>query len=443
MPPAVHYTRGPDAHLAYQVAGDGPDLVLVPEWASHVEMQWEDPRSARFLDRLASFTRLLTFDKRGVGLSDPVALDALPTLESWMDDVGTVMDAARVADAAVLGIGSGGPMSILFAATHPERTRALVLCNTYARVTATDDYPFGVPLDAVPAALQWTAETWGTGASFALAAPSLANEAAAKEFHARMQRASVSPGAVTRMQRMLIGLDVRAVLPSVRVPTLVLHRAGDRLVPVAHGRYLGEHIPGARFVELPGDDHAHYVGDIGEILDEVEEFLTGARSGPEPERVLTTVLFTDIVGSTEKASNLGDAAWRELIDQHDAVVQLHLARFRGREVHTTGDGVLAAFDGPARAIRCACAIRDALVPLGLQVRAGVHTGEVDVRGNDLAGIAVHIGARVADRAEPGEVLVSRTVVDLVAGSGIRFLDRGVATLRGVPGEWRLAAVEAA
>jgi pimeloyl-ACP methyl ester carboxylesterase len=443
MPPATRYARSADAHVAYQTFGGGPDVVLVPEWASHVEVQWEEPRSARFLERLASFSRVVTFDKRGVGLSDPVRLDALPTLEEWMDDVRSVMDATQVEAAAVLGVGTGGPMSILFAATYPERCRALVLVNSYARIAAAPDYPFGVPAALARRGVEWSAETWGTGASFDLAAPSLRGEPSAREFHARLQRSSVSPGALAKMQAMLFGIDVRAVLGAVRVPTLVVHRADDRLVPVDHGRYLAQGIAGARYVELAGEDHAHYVGDIGELLDEVEEFLTGMRSGPEPDRVLATVLFTDIVGSTAKAVQIGDAAWRELIDRHDAIVRRELDRHRGREVHTAGDGFLAAFDGPARAIRCACAIRDAVRVLGIEVRAGVHTGEVDRRGTDLAGIAVHIGARVADQAGPGEVLVSRTVVDLVAGSGIRFLDRGIATLRGVPGEWQLSAVDAA
>jgi class 3 adenylate cyclase len=443
MTPVTGYARAGDAHVAYQVFGEGGDLVLVPEWASHVELQWQDPLCARFLDRLGAFSRVLTFDKRGVGMSDPVPLDALPTLEEWMDDVRTVMNAAQVDSAAVLGIGAGGPMSLLFAATHPERCRALVLVNTYARIVADADYPFGVPQDFVSRGLQWTTDTWGSGTTFDIAAPSLRTDHVARDFHGRLQRMSVSPGALTKMQAMLIGLDVRAVLPSVRVPTLVVHRAGNRLVPVAHGRYLAEHIENAHYVEVPGEDHAFYAGDISEIVDEVQEFLTGVRTGPEPDRVLVTVLFTDIVASTETAARVGDTAWHDLIDRHDAIVRRELERFRGREIDTAGDGFLAAFDGPARAIKCAMAIRDAVRTLGIQVRAGVHTGEAERRGSNLAGIAVNTGARVADKAGPSEVLVSRTVMDLVAGSGIRFLDRGTTTLRGVPGEWQLAAVEAA
>ncbi|MCU1426295.1 MAG: hypothetical protein JWL83_295 [Actinomycetia bacterium] len=443
MTRATQYAGSGDAHIAYQVVGDGLDLVFVPEWASNVEMQWEEPRCARFLERLEDFARVATFDKRGVGLSDPVPLDALPTLEEWMDDVRSVMDAAEMPHAAILGVGAGGPMSVLFAATYPERTSALVLVNTYARITQAHDYPYGVPEVAIPQVIDWSAETWGTGASFDVAAPTLKGDQSARDFHARLQRASVSPGALRKMQTMLVGLDVRSVLSSVQVPTLVVHRVGDRMVPVEHGRYLAEHIAGAKFVELPGSDHAYYVGDVGGLVDEVQEFLTGVRSEPELDRVLATVLFTDIVGSTQQAAAIGDGAWRDLIDRHDASVRAQLARFRGVEVHTAGDGFLASFDGPARAIRCACAIRDALRPLGIEVRAGVHTGEVHRRGTDLSGIAVHIGARVADLADAGEVLVSRTVVDLVAGSGIQFHERGFTTLRGVPGEWQLHAVQAA
>jgi class 3 adenylate cyclase len=358
-----------------------------------------------------------------------------------MDDVRTVMDAADMPRAAILGVGAGGPMSILFAATHPERTSALVLVNSYARVASAPDYAFGIPAQFVDRAVEWSTETWGTGASFAFAAPSLAQDRAAREFHGRLQRLSVSPGALRRMQAMLVGADVRSVLPSVQVPTLIVHRVGDRMVTIDHGRYLANNIPGAKLIELPGEDHAHYVGDTTEMVDGIQEFLTGVRPAFESERVLATVLFTDIVGSTEQAAAIGDSAWRELMDRHDASVRAQLQRFRGEEVHTNGDGFLASFDGPARAIRCACAIRDALVPLGVRVRAGIHTGEVERRGTDLAGISVHIGSRVADRAEPGEVLVSRTVVDLVVGSGIRFAERGMTTLKGVPGEWQLHAVE--
>jgi class 3 adenylate cyclase len=350
------------------------------------------------------------------------------------------MDDAKADEAAVIGIGTGGPMSVLFAATHPERVRALVLLNSYARVTSTADYPTGVPEASAPQIVEWTTQTWGTGATFAVAAPSLHGDIAAREFHARLQRLSVSPGALARMQAMLVGIDARAVLPSLQVPTLVLHRTGDAVVAVEHGRYLADHIPGARMVELSGEDHAYYVGDTRPVLDEIEEFLVGTRAGVEPDRVLATVLFTDIVESTRIAADLGDNAWRDLVDRHDTIVRSQLARFRGEEIHTAGDGFLAAFDGPARAIRCACAIRDAVRPLGVEVRAGVHTGEFDRRGTNLTGIAVHIGARVAALGGPGEVLVSRTVVDLVAGSGITFADHGTTTLKGVPGEWQLFAV---
>jgi class 3 adenylate cyclase len=437
----VKYARSGDAHLAYQTVGDGPfDLVFIPEWANHVEVQWEEPRSAQFLQRLASFSRLILFDKRGIGLSDPVPLDPRPAFEDWMDDVRVVMDAADSTEAAIVAAGAGGPMSLLFAATHPERVRALVLVNTYARIAAADDYPFGMGPELTAVAAEWSRATWGHAANFSTLAPSLADDPDARAFYARLQRAAASPGVVARMQAMLVELDVRAVLPAVRVPTLIIHRGGDQVFSSEHGRYLAEHIPGARYVELPGDDHLYWAGNMEGALDEIEEFLTGVRTGPRLERVLTTVLFTDLVDSTAHASRVGDLRWHALLDRHDEIVAQEVDRFQGRGIKSTGDGVLASFDGPARAIRSACAIRSRLRPLGLEMRAGIHTGEVEVRGADLGGIAVHIGARIAAFADAGEVCVSRTLVDLVVGSGIDFEPRGRHDLKGAPGEWEIYAV---
>jgi class 3 adenylate cyclase len=402
---------------------------------------WQDPSLAHFLERLTSFSRLILIDKRGTGLSDPVSLDRLPTLEQRVDDVRAVMDAVGSDRAALLGISEGGPMNILFAATYPERTAALVLYGSFARLMRDEDYPFGLPPDAIERTWPSIAEDWGRAAALELLAPSRAQDDQLRAWWARYQRLSASPGAAVGLLRMAAGIDVRPILPVIRVPTLVLHRR-ERFVLPANGRYLAEHIPGARFVELPGDDHLYFVGENDALADEIEEFLTGARPLPEPDRVLATVLFTDIVASTERAAALGDRRWRQLLASHNALVRRELVRFRGREVKTVGDGFLATFDGPARAIRCACAIRDGVRALGLEIRAGLHTGECELMGDDVGGIAVHISARVVGSAAAGEVLVSSTVKDLVAGSGLRFVARGTHHLHGVPGEWRLFAVEA-
>jgi class 3 adenylate cyclase len=441
MAPQVRYARAGDAHIAYETLGSGAvDIVFVPEFTTNLEEQWEEPRVAQVLERLASFSRLTLFDMRGIGLSDPVSLDHMPPFEEWMEDVRIVMDAAGVREAAVVAVGAGAAMSVLFAATHPDRVRALVLVNGYARIARADGYDFGLDPDLAAVAAEWSRRAWGKAANFALLAPSLADDDKARQSYARLQRSAASPGVVARMQEMLVALDVRAVLPAVRVPTLVLHRGGNQVFSVAHGRYLADHIPGARFVELPDADHLYWAGDTAGLLDEVEEFLTGVRSGPNLERVLTTVLFTDLVDSTATAARVGDERWRMLLDQHDAVVRQELERFRGRLINTTGDGVLASFDGPARAVRCACAIRSGLRRLGLRMRAGVHTGEVELRGNDLGGITVNIGARIEALAPPDEVYASRILVDLVVGSGIEFDRRATTTLKGVPGEWEVYAV---
>jgi class 3 adenylate cyclase/alpha-beta hydrolase superfamily lysophospholipase len=428
-------------HIAFQVVGDGPaDLLLVPGWVSHLDFAWEEPSFARFLGRIASFARLILIDRRGTGLSDRVT--DLPTLEQRMDDVRVVMDAAGSERASVFGISEGGPMCSLFAATYPERTSALVLYGTFATGFGDADYPSLRTRANMEELLATIASQWGTGTVSGWLSPSVAGDPRLGEAWARFERLAVSPGGAVDMVRMGMDADVRSVLPVIRVPTLVLQRAGDQITPVAEGRYLADHIPGARYVELEGDEHFPWLGNSDALLDAVQEFLTGVTGAVEPDRVLATVLFTDIVGATEKASALGDRKWRECLDLHDAHVRRELERHRGQEIKTTGDGFLAAFDGPARAIRCAAAIRDATRLLGLEVRAGLHTGECERRGGDLFGLSVHIGARVAALAGPGEVLVSGTVKDLVAGSGLRFEDRGTRVLKGVPGEWRLFAVAA-
>ena len=438
--PEVRYARSGEVNIAYQVVGEGPiDLVLVPGFISHLELDWDEPRSAHFLRRLASFSRLIRFDKRGTGLSDRPG--GLPDLETRMDDVRAVLDAVGSDRAALFGYSEGGPMSVLFAGTYPERTTALVLYGTYAkRRDPDDDYPWAPTWEVRQAYAEEIERHWGWEADMQRMSPS-ADEAMARWWAARA-RAAASPGAARDLILMNSQIDVRALLPAIRVPTLVLHRSGDRDSRPEEGRYIAERIPGARFVELSGDDHFPCI-DPDQILDEVEEFLTGVRRAPAADRVLATVLFTDIVGSTERAAQLGDHAWLELRDAHHAAVRRELDRYRGREVETAGDGFLATFDGPARAIRCATAISESVRELGLEVRAGLHTGECELVEGKVGGIAVHLGARVAARAGPSEVLVSSTVKDLVAGSGIVFEDRGAATLKGVPGEWRLHAVVAA
>jgi pimeloyl-ACP methyl ester carboxylesterase len=428
----TRYARSGDVHIAYQVVGEGPfDLVYVPGWVSHVELAWEEPTLARFLGRLASFSRLILFDKRGTGLSDRVSDDKLPTLEERMDDLRAVMDAVGSERAAVFGVSEGGNLCALFAATCPERTTALVMFGTYAKRIWSPDYPWAPTPEQRQQAYEFVEREWGNLMDLAHYVPSkIGDEAFASRLATYLRRAA-SPGAAVALLRMNTDIDIRGVLPTIRVPTLVIHRTGDRDVNVDEGHWLAARIPGARFVELPGDDHFPWVGDQDVILDEMQEFLTGVRPAPEADRVLATVLFTDIVGSTEWAARLGDRAWKEIVDQHHGLVRQELDRCRGREVDTAGDGFLATFDGPARAIRCACSIRDGVRRLGIEIRAGLHTGEIEVTGEEIMGIAVHIGARVAAAAQPGEVLVSGTVKDLVAGSGIRFADRGAHVLKGV------------
>lgn len=420
--------------------GEGAqNLVLVPGWVSNIEHAWEDPSFSHFLRRLASFSRLILLDRRGTGLSDRVS--ELPTLEQRMDDVRAVMDAAGAERAALFGLSEGGPMCMMFAATYPSRTSALLLYGTFARLLRASDYPIGVPAGLMEQFLDRVEESWGTGSMSAdYFAPSMAGDEAFRRSWARFERLGVSPSGIKALLRMAQETDARHVLPIIRVPTLVVHREGDLVIQVKSARYIAERIQGAKYVELPGPDHFLWVGDSDAILDEVEEFLTGARRGQEPDRVLATVMFTDIVGATERAVALGDGRWRDLLDRHHTVIREQLSRFRGREIDTAGDGFLAAFDGPARGVRCAGAIVREMGRLGLEIRAGLHTGECEILGDKLSGIAVHTGARVAALAGAGEVLVSATVKDLVAGSGITFEDRGVRKLKGLPGEWRLYAV---
>ena len=443
MTPETQYARSGDVNIAYQVVGEGPlDLVYVPGWVSNVELIWDEPAMAHFLERLASFSRLILFDKRGTGLSDRVSNDKLPTLEERMDDMRAVLEEVGSSRAALFGHSEGGNMCVLFAATYPERTSALVTLGSFARRRdPDDDYPWAPTAENREETAQDIERNWGhlRPEDVEYYAPSRLGDDQFVRNLERYLRRSASPGAAAALLRMNSYLDVRDVLPTIRVPTLVLHRTGDHDVDVAEGRYLASKIPGARFVELPGDDHWISAGNPDEIAGEIESFLTGTRPAEELDRVLATVLFTDIVDSTKRAVELGDRRWRQLLNTHDAAVRRELERFRGREVDTAGDGFFATFDGPARAVRCAISIGDAVRELGLDLRAGIHTGECELDGPKVRGIAVHTGARVASLAAPGEVLVSRTVKDLVAGSGLDFVDRGVHELKGVPGEWRLYA----
>jgi class 3 adenylate cyclase len=437
----TRYARSGDVQVAYQVVGDGPrDLVLAPGFVSHLELAWDYPPYERFIRRLASFARVIVFDKRGSGLSDPVG-DAA-TLEERIDDIRAVMDAAGSERADVFGWSEGAALAAFFGASRPDRVSALVLYGSFARGMPAEGYPWAVEPGAWDLWLQADGdeEYWGQGYSLMMLAPTRFEDEALVRWWGRFERQSMSPRMARAALRLDSELDIRDVVPSIRVPTLVIHRSGD-VLPIEGARWLAEQIPGARFVELPGEDHWPWTTDPDEIVDEVEEFLTGERQEREPDRVLATVLFTDIVGSTETASSLGDSRWRDLLEQHDRLVRREVDRHRGRAVKTTGDGVLATFDGPGRGINCARAICDQVRPLGIEVRAGLHTGECELRnGGDVGGIAVHIGARVAGLAEPGEVLVSGTVKDLVVGSGLAFTDRGSHALKGAPGEWRLYAL---
>ena len=433
MQPETRYAKSGDVHIAYQVFGEGPlNVVFAPPGFTNVEHWWDEPDVSRWLLRLASYARVVMFDKRGTGLSDRVA--DFPGLDQRMDDLRAVMDAIGIEQAALLGISEGGTMSALFAATHPGRCRALVLCNAYPASTFA--------LTTLEQALGYIERGWGSGGSLIKFAPSRVSDPAFKRWWGRNERVSNSPAGAAAYARMNHLIDISDILSTIRVPTLVIHRKDDRNVSAEGGRFLATHIPGSRYLEFPGIDHLPFVGDnAADIAAAIEEFLTGSRAPVAVDRVLATVLFTDIVGSTEKAAALGDHRWRALLDTHHTAIRRALSRFRGHEIKTTGDGVLATFDGPARGVRCACAIADELRPLGIEVRAGLHTGECEVIGDDIGGIAVHIGARVAALAGAGEVLVSSTVKDLVAGSGLRFTDRGSQSLKGIPGDWHIFSLE--
>ena len=438
--PETRYARSGGVTIAYQVVGDGPgDLVYVPGFLSHLEWNWEHPQYARFLRRLASFSRLILFDKRGSGMSDPVA--GTPTLEERAEDLCAIMDAAGSERATLLAVFEGGPIALQFAASFPERVSGLALYASLAKFTQDADYPWGWSPAAIQLYLSASEESWGSGEGAEELAPSLAGDPAYRAWFARLVRQSASPGMAAALLRMNTTIDVRQLLPGIRVPTLVIRRAGDRLVERGHSTYLAEQIPDSRTVDLPGDDHWPWAGGADAVLAEVQELMTGSRGIAEPERVLTTLLFTDIVGSTDHATRLGDRRWKELLEDQRTLVRRELARFRGREVGTTGDGFLATFDGPTMAIRCAAAAVAAIRALGIELRAGVHTGECEVIGDDLGGIQVHIGARISGEAGPGEILVSNTVKELVDGSSIRFENRGAHALKGVPGERQLYAAE--
>lgn len=439
MLPETKYAKSGDINIAYQCLGKGAlDLICVIGWVSNVEYLWEEPTLSSFLNRLATFSRLIIFDKRGTGLSDRVA--QMPTLEQRMDDVRAVMDAVGSQKAALLGISEGGSMCALFAATYPERTSALIMCGSFAKRIWDAEYPWAPTPQQRKKFFDAIREGWGGVVDMDTIAPSMRNDERFKKWWATYLRRSASPGDALSFARMNTEIDIRNILPSIHVPVLILHRKGDLDANIEEARYMARKIPGAKLVECEGNDHLPWVGETDAILDEIEIFLTGALKETETERILTTVLFTDVVGSTRKALELGDARWHHLLESHNALIRKELIRFRGREIKTTGDGFFATFDGPARAIKCACAITDAVRQLGIEVRAGLHTGECEIVGDDFGGIAVHTGARVMANADAGEVLVSATVKDLVAGSGIRFQSKGKHTLKGVPGEWELYSV---
>jgi class 3 adenylate cyclase len=444
--PPVRFAKLGRDRIAYQVVGDGPiDLLWVPQIGDALDARWEYHPFVRFLRRLASFTRLILFDRRGIGASDPVSLEALPRWEEWTDDALAVMDAVGSERAAVLGCNESGQTALLFAATRPERAHSLVLFTSYARVLVDSDLHFGMTPDEADRIMSLIEETWGLDADaalgMALGMPDRADDPAYIRWNAKNQRMSCSPREAGVWLRQGIYTDVRDVLPSVHVPTLVLHRQQSPIVPLDHGRYLAEHIPRARLVIVPGADATIYTQPNAQILDHIEQFLTGTPPDAGADRVLASILYTDIVASTEQAARLGDRRWRSLLDSHDVIAKTVTDQHGGRLVKLTGDGILATFDGPGRAIRCAAAMREALAPLGIKIRAGLHTGEIERRGDDIGGIGVHVAARVLGYAAAGETLVSAAVPLLVAGSGLEFEDRGEHELKGVPGSWRLFAVE--
>lgn len=447
-PPDIQFARSGDVHIAYQVVGTGPvDLVWVPDWLSNVELQWDSPLLARFLERLASFSRLLLYDKRGTGLSDRTVDRDLFAIEVRIDDIRAVMDAARSERAFIFGVGDdGGAIASMFGATLPDRTRGLILYGTHAKSVRTDDYPYGYDPSTPDV---WASETERFWASDAYArrylrvvAPSHAHDDEVVRWYSRLLRQSASPGTERAFSEAMVMLDLRGVLSAIHVPTLVLHRTHDADIPVGGGRDLAERIPSARFVELPGSDPAPWAGETDPLLDEVQAFVTGSRPSTGSDRVLSTILFTDVVGSTDHLAALGDAAWKAVLADHDAIVRDELGRHRGVEIDHAGDGFLATFDGPARAVRCARDIATRVQNLGIEVRAGCHTGEVEVSDDGVRGIAVHTAARIASLAGPSEVLVSSTVREIVSGSGLVFDDAGEHSLKGIPSSWRLSRLVA-
>jgi class 3 adenylate cyclase/pimeloyl-ACP methyl ester carboxylesterase len=451
MQPETRYALVGSERVAYQVVGEGAtDLVFTSGSYANVDLEWDDPSIARFLRRLASFTRLIRFDRRGTGSSDRFPGEELPPWESYVEEVEAVMGAVGSKRVAIIGLFDAGPMAALFAATKPELTSALILINTGARYTVANDYPIGVPHEMVDQLVAIAGAMWGTEAQVPMLVPSRANDEAFKRWFARFLRGVAPPASIEAHLRAAVEADARSILPTIHVPTLVLHRASNPMAPVEHGRYLAEHIEGAKLVEVPGADAPMYWENAEGFLDAIEEFLTGIRRGSETSRVLATVLFTDVVGSTEQASALGDAKWRELLDRHDEAARREIEVSQGRLIKTTGDGIVATFDGPGRAIRCALSLRGQLDAMGLRIRAGLHAGEIELRssnaspdldvGLDIGGIAVHISARVMTIASPMDVLVSQTVKDLVVGSGLNFEDAGEHELKGVPDRWRLYRV---
>lgn len=438
--PPTQYARSGEVSIAYQVLGDGPfDLVFVPGWISHLEHSWEEPALARFLRRLASFSRLILFDKRGTGLSDRVT--GLATLEQRTDDVRAVMDAAGSREAVLFGVSEGGPLSALFAANHPERTKSLILYGTFARTLWAPDYPWGVDEEAAEQGDELWINEWGSATLLEAFAPSAAQNERFKDWWSKLLRMGASPGSALALRRMNRQIDIRDALPKIQVPALVLHRRGDLSVYPEETRYVARHIPGAKYVELPGSDHLWWVGDADALIDEVEEFLTGKRPAAEPERVLATMLITDIVSSTKTAAELGNTAWHDVMDSHNATMFRLIDQHRGRFIHHTGDGILAIFDSPERAIKCAIAMRNAVTRLGLSLRSGLHTGTIELIHDLVGGIAVHLAARVMSEAGDDEIWVSRTVKDIFIGTDYHFSKQGMYQLKGIPEEWALYRLE--
>lgn len=439
MMPETKYAKSGDISIAYQVMGSGSiDLIYVMGWVSNIEYFWQDPSMSRFMQRLSSFSRLILFDKRGTGLSDKVA--NLPILEQRLDDVRAVMDAVGSEKAALFGVSEGGTMSAAFAAIHPERTSALIMYGSYAKRVWSVDYPWAPTPEERQVFFDAIKNGWGGIIDLATLAPSAMNDERFKQWWTAYLRHSASPADALALAKMNSEIDIRHLLPAIHVPTLVIHRTDDLDMPVGGSRYMAQQIPNAKFIGLPGNDHLPWVGDTEKLLNEVEIFLTGELLPSEPDRILATCLFTDIVSSTETAQSLGDERWRNLLQSHNDVVRNQLKRYNGREIKTTGDGFLATFDGPARAVRCACSIRDEVRHLGIEIRAGLHTGECEIIDDDIGGIAVHITARVMSIAKPGEVLSSSTVKDLVAGSGIQFEKKGLFSLKGIPSELEIYIV---